>query len=248
MLRTVIIEDEKDSLEVLEQILQEYCEGIEIVGRAMNSKDGIAVIQQCQPELVFLDIYLSGGDGFDVLDAFDDISFKVVFVTGYEQYAIKAIKYSAMDYLLKPVIIEELQATVAKARRMLRPSSQNLGLLKENLSKPNSPFEHIVLPDYKEYTVIRLNDISYIEAQRSYALFHLTDKNSKVSSRPLSFYESLLPTSHFFRIHKSYLINGQQVEKMESGRGGHVLLKDGSLLPVAIRRKTAFLRFLSPYI
>jgi len=245
MIKTVIIEDEYYSSELLKEMLQTYFKEINLVGNASKVSSGIELIKEEEPELVFLDIHISEGNGFDILDAFNPIKFNVVFVTGFGEYALKAIKYAALDYLLKPVIIDELRLSIKKALQRPPTPKEHFHFLKEKLSHTNDSINQIILSDYKDHNITNLEDILYIEAQRSYVVFHLKNNQSRITSNALNYYEELLPSNKFFRIHKSYIINCEHIILLEKGRGGIVKLVSGQELPIAIRRKASFLRFMN---
>lgn len=244
MTKAVIIEDEINNRELLQHLLSNYCKDISLVGQAIDVKSGVQLIKDQSPDIVFLDVEMPGGNGFDILDAFDSINFKIIFVSGYDQYAIKAIKYSALDYLLKPIDVSELISAVDKALIASPNYNKPIEVLKSNLKNPNGEISQIVLSNDRNYQVIKIDEINYIEADGNYITFHLENENKHISSSSLSYYEELLPNSKFFRIHKSYIINIKAVVSIENGRGGHVHLTDKSKLPVAFRRKPAFLQFL----
>ncbi len=245
MLKAVIIEDELHSRELLKEMVLNYCTDITLAGMAGSVSAGVQLIQEQQPDLIFLDIYISEGNGFDILDHFQVPNFKVIFVTGYEQYAIKAIKYSALDYLLKPIILDELRLAVNKAKSIPPPPKAHLHFLEKKIATPVVNFDQIVLTDYKKHSIVNLKDIVFIEAKRSYTVFHLIGNQTRITSNPLSHYDELLPETIFFRIHKSYIVNCNKVAGLETGRGGQVKLTNDQFLPVAVRRKSAFLRFIN---
>lgn len=245
MIKAVIIEDEFHSRELLKDMIQIHCKDLELKGVATSVSGGIALIQSQQPDLVFLDVYISEGIGFDILDAIQPIHFNVVFVTGFKAYALKAIKYSALDYLLKPVMLEELTIAVDKVKKICPAPEENYDFLKKKLKDPVEVFDQIVLSDYKKHSIINIKNIVFIEAKRSYTVFHLDGKQKRIASNPLNYYEQLLPDNKFYRIHKSYLINCDKVVGLETGRGGYVRLADKEPLPIAVRRKSGFLRFIN---
>ena len=248
MIKAVIIEDEKNSSELLKQFIVAYGSGIQVLGVADRVSSAIQLIKETNPAIVFLDVEILEGSGFDVLDAFEQPAFRVVFVTGYDHYALKAIKYSALDYLLKPVSVKEFKEVIEKVRTSyLGPAIHNVQInyLKENRVKRAEEIGQIVIKDDQRYTVISFHDIIWVEAQRSYAIFHLVDDRKYVSAHPLSYFEDLLPTIHFFRIHKSYIVNFSKVLKVDTGRGGMVHLTDSTQLPIAYRRKTTFIEALN---
>ncbi len=245
MIRSVIIEDEIYSRELLEQMLIEFCPDVQIVGKAIDVASGIALIKDAQPALVFLDVEMPGGNGFEVLNAFEKVSFKVVFVTGYDHYAIKAIRYSAIDYLLKPINLDDLEAAVQRVSKIPKSQEENISLLKKQIDTNPEKITQLILSDSKNHQVLKIEDIQYLEANRTYAIFYLENGQKQIATNSLQFYEELLPKATFFRIHKTYLVNCLLVDKVDVGRGGMVHLKNGVALPIAYRRKAAFLRFLN---
>ena len=244
MIKAIIIEDEINSRELLQQMLTAYCKNVHLAGSAVDVPSGIELIKQVQPELVFLDVEIPGGTGFDILNAFENANFKVIFVTGYEHYAIKAIKYAAIDYILKPINLDELVEAVAKITIAPLSYQKNLAFLKDQIDKSPDELNQFILSGSKGHRVIKIENIIFVEAERTYVTFHMNDDQKYVAANPLNFYEDLLPDASFFRIHKSYIINCKKVVKLENGRGGPVHLNGGAVLPVAFRRKPAFVRFL----
>lgn len=244
MIKAIIIEDELNNRELLHQMLTEYCEEVDVVGMAVNVSSGIEMIKELNPEVIFLDIEIPGGTGFDILKAFDRPSFKIIFVTGYDHYAIKAIKYAALDYLLKPVELGELREAIEKVKLSKEIYLKKIDFFKDQIGKTPEETRNIVLSNYNQHKIIKFEDIVFVEAERTYSTFHLDGDKTQIASNPMNFYEDLLPKSNFFRIHKSYIINCLKVEKLDAGRGGQVHLVNGSSIPIAFRRKSAFIRFL----
>ncbi len=245
MINIIIIEDELNSQEILQQLLEEFCTDVKIVGVASNVQTGIQLIKERHPDIVFLDIEMPGGNGFELLKAFDPIPFKVIFVTGYDQYAIQAIRFSALDYLLKPVNIDELQASVAKAIDQQKLDRTNLENVEHNLSNKAKTPNRLVLSNDRERLFVNLNEVLYVEAQGSYVNFFLEGTRRQMATRSLAHYEDLLPPDQFFRTHKSYIVNCDKVVSIKTGRGGVINLKDGFSVPIAIRRKSTFIHLLS---
>lgn len=244
MLKAIIIEDETRSRELLNDLVSNFCEGVEIIGTAVNVVSGIDLIRKLKPGLVFLDIEMPGGDGFEVLKAFHPIPFKVIFVTGYEQYAIQAIRYSALDYLLKPINILELQTAVKKAVRQPTIHETNVQSLEWNLQSLGQEAARLAISNDKEHVLVALDKILYIAAEGSYVHFMLEGTRRQLASHSLSHYEELLPANQFYRTHNSYIVNCNKVVSVSSGRGGEVLLQGGATVPIAFRRKSAFIKLL----
>lgn len=240
MINVVIIDDERLSRDLLRKMLTDFCEGIQVIGEANGVTAGIELLHSKQPDIILLDIEMADGDGFDILNAIDYTQSKVIFVTGYDQYAIKAIKYAALDYLLKPVDLEELQEAIQKLGKHKTDERAKLQFLHSQYKNREDEIQEIVLPGRNGFTVVELDQIIRIEAQGSYVVIYLEDEKSHVVVHPLSHYEALLPTQKFFRIHKSHLINIQKIKHFTPGRSGIVQLKDDSQLPIAARRISAF--------
>ena len=245
-MKVIIIDDEINSRELLENMMQNYCEGIEVLGLASNVADGIALIEQKEPDLVFLDIEMPGGDGFAVLEAFPNPTFRVVFVTGYPQSRFENFAYSSLAWLQKPVDLEELQLAL-KQSGMLPPTSHaQLTFYKTQVeNKTEVGTEELLLPAGSGYERIRFQDVAYLAAHRSYSAFHLINGDERLASLPLGHYEKILPANLFFRVHKSYLVNARMVKSYEGGRGGNLSLKNIDVqLPIAARRKSDFVKFI----
>jgi len=245
MIKVIIVDDEINSRELLHNMLTNYCENVEVLGMAKDVSSGIEIIQQKKPELVFLDIEMPGGTGFDILNKLENIDFKVVFVTGYDQYAIKAIKYAALDYILKPVDLDELKAAVEKANSEILDQDNQIKFLQENYNNTSKKPEQIIISTHNNHNIISLDDILYFEAMDGYSIVFVEPDAKHISSHPLNYYEELLPINQFFRIHKSHLINCKKVTGFDPGRGGNVSLTNKLNLPIATRRKSLFTSFMN---
>jgi len=243
MINAVIIDDEPKNIKVMKNMLKEFCPQVQVIGDANNSNDGKELIHQKKPELVFLDIEMPYGNGFDLLNALMPVDFEVVFVTAFDKYMLQALKYSALDFLLKPVNIDELKNAVQNAELRIRKNSinQQLSILLDNFKKQESGLKKIAIPTVDGFDFILIENIIRCEAQGAYTRIHVTDSKKILVSRPLKDFENLLPEDIFFRIHNSHLINLNYIKKYNRGRGGLVELDDGSVLEVAARRKDEFL-------
>lgn len=217
---------------------------LEVVGVCHGAEDGIKKISELNPELIFLDIEMPRMSGFDMLEKLLPFRFDVIFTTAYDNYAIRAFKYSAMDYLLKPVAAEDLKQAVEK---YLHPRQSNnypvqLGLLKENIKLINpAHIQRIAIPTTEGLNMQPINDILYCEASSSYTIFHLSKGGKIVSAKTLKEYEELLEPHNFFRIHHSHMVNLNYVEKYIKGDGGFVLLSNGAEVAVSRSRKDVVL-------
>ncbi|MEL7341937.1 MAG: LytTR family DNA-binding domain-containing protein [Bacteroidota bacterium] len=252
MVRAVIVEDEKNSQELLKELITEYCEGVEVVDIAGNVAEALEALEVNKPDLIFLDIELPDGDGFQVLEQAKEVNFDVIFTTAYDQYAMRAFKFSATDYLLKPVDIEELQAATArvvekqsKEEEGGEGQSDKIEALIRNIRNMQQPFKRIVLPTTNGFTVVNPDDIIRCESDRNYTFIFLMDGRKILVSRTIKEYDEMLSDYNFFRIHQSHLINLKYLKNYTRGRGGYVELTDGSTLDVSARRKSEFLKRMS---
>ncbi len=242
MLKVVIIDDEPDAVQFIQGIIEEYCPGLKITGTANSARDGVTVITQTQPDLVFLDVQMPHGTGFDLLSSFPKKTFDVIFITAFNHYAIQAIKFSAVDYILKPVNISELIDAVNKVeQKRSNREYRNLDYsnLLENLRTPRPGKLAIPTNDGIEY--LNTTEIIRIEADRSYSWFFLTDKRKYLVSRNLKEYQELLQDIDFFRPHNSHLINMNFVKKFIRHEGGYIEMSDGSTVPISRGKRDLFL-------
>ncbi len=243
MIKTVIIEDEQKSREMLAGIIQKNCPQLQIVGLAKNVNDGVEIINKENPELVFLDISMPDGSGFDLLEKVQGHKFELIFATASDQHAIRAIKYSACDYLLKPIDIEELKTAVEKVAQKKKaiPNMENLNFLIQQLKKSDDSFQKITLPTGNAYEIVNIKDIIRCEADGSYTTFFLTDKRKLMISAGLKHYEELLPESDFIRVHHHHLINMNHVVRFLKEDGGYAVMGDGTKIEISRRKKDAFM-------
>lgn len=239
-IRAVLVDDEAGSIESLETIIKESCPNVIICGTANSVKEAIKSIDLLEPNLVFLDIAMTDGDGFEVISGTSFKDYNVVFTTAYDQYAIKAIEFSALYYIMKP--IDEKDVIEAIRRHQSKSISEAYKKQIEVLSKyMDNNFENIVLPQKEDSILVNLSEIVYCEADGSYTNFHLIDKRRIVISKPLKTYDELLGQFQFCRIHASIVVNLNQVNRYIKGRGGQVEMKNKITLPVSTRRKQEFL-------
>lgn len=239
MIRALLIDDEPKNNRILKLMLEEFCPQVQIEGQADNAEDGIKLIKEMEPDLVFLDIEMPYGSGFDLLDKLKPVRFEIIFITAFNNYSLKAIKYSALDYLLKPVNIDELIAAVAKASEKVESRNVNARIenLLYNLKKPQQGLQKIALPSKEGYVFIALSDIIRCESKSGYTTFFIKDMEKIVSSKNIKEYEPLVTDDIFFRVHNSHIINLNFVKKYHKGRGGYIEMEDGTLIEVATRRK-----------
>jgi two-component system LytT family response regulator len=247
MITAVIIDDEAKSVFTLANFLATHCPQVKVLGTADNARTGKELIEQQHPQLVFLDIEMPLGSGFDLLKSFQSIGFEIIFITAYNEYAITAFRFSALDYLLKPLRITELKQAVSKAELRIndKRTKRNYELLLRNMNEPDATLRKIVLTDRGEQHHVQLDDIMYLLADGNYTQVHTTARVF-LSSKNLKDFEELLPADMFCRIHYGHMINIQFITKLLKGRGGLVQMKDGKELEVAVRRKEDFMKIFRP--
>jgi two-component system, LytTR family, response regulator len=244
MIRTVLVDDELDSIRVLQKLLEQYCPQVEVVGTAEGVETALAVIQTTQPDLLFLDIEMTQGNAFDLLHQLWPLTFPVIFVTAFDDYAIRAFKYSAVDYLLKPVDIDEL---VTAVRRLVEKSHQRniveqMQVFLGSMGTFGLVQQKMAVPTVEGLIFINLREVVRLEAKSNYTQINLENGDTVMATRTIKDYEDILPEALFCRVHNSHIINLQKIEKYHKGRGGYVVLEDGTAIEVATRRRQEFMR------
>lgn len=248
MIKAVIIDDEPQARIVLKTLLNEYTKGVKIVGEAASAKTGIKLIKEHAVDLVFLDIEMPRMDGFGLLRQFETIDFDVVFTTAYSNYAINAIKFSALDYLLKPIDPDELKVAVERCKQRVnskKAQAEGIYFLPDDFTNLQHQNSKIALPTTKGFRIVQISDVFYCEAARNYTTFFLMDNQQIVVGRNLKYFNEKLAPFGFFRIHESYLINLSHLKNYEKGRGGQVILSNDAVLDVSRNRKSELLKLMS---
>ena len=245
MIKAILVDDEVHCLDTLGMLLEEYCPEVQILDKCTSAEDAIDSIEERKPALVFLDIEMPSMNGFEMLEHFPQIPFAVIFTTGYDQYAIRAIHFSALDYLLKPIDPEELVAAVQKVQSQSHlPSLEQFKMLLHQLQHKENEFKKIAIPTSEGFELIPVDQILYCEANNNYSLVFLKNKRKMVACRSLKEVEGQLQHFSFFlRVHYSYLINVNEVTKYVRGEGGYVVMSDGSSVNVARSRKDALMKW-----
>jgi len=246
MLRTLLIDDEARARENLRILLQRYCnDDVELIGESENVEKGYKDIIVLKPDLVFLDIEMGKGTGFDLLSRFDHYPFKVIFVTAYDRYAIKAIKFSALDYLLKPVTIKDLIDAVSKTKAAINYNKDaHFQSLLDVIKKPQHKANKIAIPVQDGYRLVPVDQIIFCQAQKEYTFINQLNGEVICSSINLGEYEDLLQEFDFFRVHHSYIINRQYIQRYVRGEGGEIITNNNQHIPVSRRKKEEFLQWL----
>ncbi len=242
MLKVAIIDDEENSRDALKGKLDLFCPEVEVCAEAETVKEGIEAITDHKPDAVFLDIKLAGESGFDILEEIkqlEDVHPEIIFITAHDEFAIKAIKFSALDYLMKPIDPEELVKAVRKAEeeKGLPKKSGNFNVLVENIRQASDSPKKIVIPTSEGMHVIKLSSIIRLESSSNYTTFHLSDNKSLLASKTLKEFDGMLTDYNFHRVHKSHLVNMNYLKRYVQTDGGYLVLEDGSKIPVANRKK-----------
>ena len=229
MLRSVIIDDEINSRELLATLLNNYTKDVEVIGSAANISEGLNIINVQKPDIIFLDIELPDGTGFELLDTLSNAKYLICFTTGYDQYAIKAIEYGAFGYLLKPIDIENLKKVVEKAKKQVNNQ--------ESLEKKKNT---IIVNDKENYWVLNYDDIINIESAGNYSIIYTKERNKLLCDNTLNQLEESLNSNAFFRCHRSHIINLNHLNSVENGRTGTAQLDNDMVIPIANRRLKDF--------
>ena len=244
-MKVLIIDDEAQQRSLTREFLETYCPTVTVVAEAGSLKAGIEAVRKYSPDLLLLDIDLGDGTGFDLLQKIKHIDFQVIFITAYNDFALKAFKFSALDYLLKPLDPEELISAVQKAQQQHTTNQQQaqLAVLFSQIQQGDT-LKKIVLKDSENVYVVEIANIIRLEAEKNYTIFFLADRQQLVISKTMKEYEQLLENKGFFRCHQSHLVNLSYLARLDKRDGGMLVMKDQSTVPLATRRKDELMKLL----
>ena len=246
MINTIIVDDEPHCYKTLDALLKRYCPEVNVLATCANGLDALETIQKLKPDLVFLDVEMPKMNGFEMLEQLPAVNFHLIFVTSYDAYALKAIRVSAIDYLLKPVDREELQKSVKKViNRMEAPLPGQLKIILEKMQHPAAAFSKIALPTMEGLQMIPLETIISCEADDNYTMLRLKGNKKIVVSCTLKVIEELLEDHSFLRVHRSFLVNLDEVEKYVKADGGYLVMSDGSHIYISKNKKEELLKKLT---
>lgn len=245
MINTILIDDEVDGLEDLRHSIEKYCPDISIVGTFQQPSEAIEAIKMLKPDLVFLDVQMPGMSGFELLQKISPVSFNVIFVSAYDRYAIKAIRFSALDYLLKPVDVDELIQAVSRAKERLGSEGYSLQSALHNAQLHSGRLEKLAVPSSDGIDFLDVRDIIFCKADGCYTHIHLVNRQTKVVTKVLKEFEDILAESGFCRVHNSFLINLSHVKRYVRGEGGYAIMTDNHHVDISRRRKDEFLSSLN---
>lgn len=242
MIRTLVIDDEEDARSTLRTFLRQYCPSVEVIDEAQGVQEGYRKVMAHNPDLVLLDIQMEDGTGFDLLEKVRNPKFQVIFCTAFDEYAIRAFKFSAIDYLLKPIDPDELIEAISKVRTGDVGKERIEHLLE---TKQQGFSDRITLSSQEGLTVVKIENIIRLESDSNYTKFLLKDGERILVPKSMKEFESILPDDQFFRTHQSHIVNLDHVKKYIKEDGGYILMNDGSEVLVARRRKEEFLAILT---
>lgn len=240
MLRVLIVDDEQHAREMLHTALTICCINTEVVGFAETVEEAVSKVNEIKPDVILLDINLPDGSGFDVLEKIHDKKVSVIFVTAYDEYAVKAFKFSAVDYIVKPVDVEELEMAIekAKANKETNDLGHKLKVLIDNMNNAGSEEKKIVLKTMESIHIVRVSEIIHCVSDQNYTKFFLTKKRKFLVSRTIKEFEEMLSTYGFFRTHQSHLINMNRILRFDKTEGGAIIMEDESSVPVSKRKRS----------
>lgn len=242
-LTAAIVDDVAQARATLKEDLAAYCPNIEIIGEADGVVTGSKLLNKIKPDVVFLDIQLQDGTGFDILEILGDISFQVIFTTASDEFAIKAFKFSAVDYLLKPVDPDELIVAVQKVSKVNNSTQENYDLLLNTVKEQSAP-KRMALHTLEKIHVTDIADIVRCESNGNYTTFYFKDGQKLLVTKTLKEYDQMLSEYKFARVHQSHLINAQQIKEFVKVDGGYIVMRDGSKIPVSLRKKSVVMKLL----
>lgn len=246
MISALIIEDEKNARIALKSDLKSVCPEVEVVGEVEGVGSGLEAIVELKPELVFLDIQLQDGSAFDILNALDEIDFKIIFTTAYSEFAIRAFQFAAVDYLLKPIDIDRLAEAVKRVTTTEEGNGleDRIRLLLENQMGMSRNRKRITLPTHDGLHIIKVGEIVRIESESNYSNVYLEGEKKILVARTLKEFEHLLEESGFCRVHQSHLVNLHQVSRYLNRDNGYLVLSDGATVPISVRKKSMVLNLI----
>jgi two-component system LytT family response regulator len=244
MIKAIIIDDMEQARVTFKKDLEAYAKDVEVIAEAGGVIEGAKLLRQLKPDILFLDIQMQDGSGFDLLDVLADIPFKIIFITASDAHAIKAFRYAAIDYLLKPVDPDELVRAMDRFRQTQFNENDKYKLLNDSLKNHHKPNERLALHSQDKINIVHIADIVKCESSVNYTTFFFKDGKKLMVTRTLKDFEDLLSDQGFYRVHQSHLINTKYIKEFVKTEGGHIILQDGSLVPVSTRKRPEVIKML----
>ncbi|EDM44398.1 response regulator [unidentified eubacterium SCB49] len=244
MLSAIIIEDMPDALQLLQSSLDKNHNDIEVVATAQSVVEAAKVLRKTEPDILFLDIMLGDGTGFDVLEIFPNLKSKIIFVTASDEYAIRAFKFAAIDYVLKPYSDEDLSLAIDRAKQQIKPTGERLTILKETITAPESQPDKISLHTLDKIIIVSLEDIIRCESDSNNTIFYTNDDKKIFVTKTLKYFSDMLSGYQFLRVHQSHLVNINYISAFIKTDGGYLMLKNKQSVPVSVRKKSEVIEML----
>jgi two-component system LytT family response regulator len=241
-LTSIVVDDIPAALEMLCADIEKNHPEIEIIGRAASVIEAAKLLQKQKPDILFLDIMLGDGTGFDILEIVPNLQSKIIFVTASDAYAIKAFKFAAIDYILKPYSNEGLANSIAKAKKQIKPNKEQLAILQDAIKNTNSNNQKISLHTSEKIIVVQLSEIIRCKSDNNYTTFYLENSKKILVSKTLKYFADMLKEHGFLRVHQSHLINTKYIKEFIKSDGGYIILKDKSNIPVSVRKKNGVIK------
>lgn len=247
-MKTIVVEDELNNLNLLSHFLKKYCPEVDLIASCQTKDQGVELVNQLNPDLLFLDIVLEESTAFELLEEIDHKDVKIVFITAFDEYALKAFRYHAVDYLLKPLQIDELVNVVRRLKEedeknTLFDENDDLETLSKSLKKSGN--NYVIISNIDKVNFIKNDEIIYCKSSGRYTEFFITDGRKLLASKSLGEYETILNSNYFFRIHKSYIVNLDKILNINKKAGNFCELKDGSYLPISRRRMESLIKYIN---
>lgn len=241
----ILVDDIPSALKLLENDIQQKHPSIEIIGKAESVVSTAKLLRKQEPDILFLDIMLGDGTGFDVLEIFPNLRSKIIFVTASDEYAIRAFKFAAIDYVLKPYSDEDLSIAIEKAKQHIQPAKEQLSVLKESISSPNQRPRKISLHTLDKIVVVDLDDIVRCKSDNNYTEFFFQDGSKILVTKTLKSFSDMLKNYQFLRVHQSHLVNVKYIKAFIKSDGGYLVLKDKKTVPVSVRKRAEVIEALN---
>jgi two-component system LytT family response regulator len=247
MLTAILVDDMPNALQLLQNDVKELHPEIDIIATAKSVVEAAKAIRKQEPDILFLDIMLGDGTGFDVLEIFPNLKSKIIFVTASDEFALRAFKFAAIDYVLKPYSEDELTLAIEKAKNQIQPNNERLDILKDTLSEPDRKPDKISLHTLDKIIIISLDDIIRCESDNNNTIFYMNDDRKIFVTKTLKYYSDMLSNYHFIRVHQKHLVNLQYIEAFIKTDGGYLLMKNKQTVTVSVRKKAEVIEILGKY-
>lgn len=247
-LTAILVDDMPNALQLLQNDIETNHPEIEIIATAKSVVEAAKELRKNEPDILFLDIMLGDGTGFDVLEIFPNLKSKIIFVTASDEFAIRAFKFAAIDYVLKPYSDEELSIAIHKVKKYIQPNNERLNILKDTIATPNKKPKKISLHSLEKIVIVDLDEIIRCESDSNNTMFYLENGTKIFVTKTLKYFSDLLKSYDFIRVHQSHLVNLQFIKEFIKSDGGYLLLKNKKTVPVSVRKKSEVIELLGKYL